>query len=153
LQRVVEGVDLVQRRDLDLVREQHVDVLLDQLEELGAVAVDAEAVRQCERDAVPSVVRDSCRQAECVLGFGLVPQVALEEQHLGATDELVVEIRRTELGGCAEERVERALGVGRHDDQAAAGRLAAIGRRRRAVVNSTPARGCRGRRPRRAGRH
>ena len=34
LQRVVELVDLVERRDLGLVGEQHVDVVLDQLEEL-----------------------------------------------------------------------------------------------------------------------
>ena len=59
MQRVVEGVDLVQRRDLDLVREQDVDVVLDQVEELAAVAVDAEAVGQRERDPVTGFVGDA----------------------------------------------------------------------------------------------
>ena len=43
LQRVVEVVDLVERRDLGFVGEQDVDLVLDELEELVAVPVDAEA--------------------------------------------------------------------------------------------------------------
>ena len=121
LQRVVELSDLVQRRDLDLVREQHVDVVLDELEELVAVPVDAEAVGQRERHPVARVVRGPHRAAEGILGVGLVPEVALEVEHLRARHERVVEIVGPELRRRTEVGVERALGVGGDDDEATAG--------------------------------
>ena len=58
LGRLVEVVDLVEHRDLVLVGEQHVDVGLDQLEELGAVALDAERIGERERDPAAGLARE-----------------------------------------------------------------------------------------------
>src|SRR5208282_2665654 len=44
LGRLLEMLGLVERADLVLVGEQHVDMALDQVEELGAVAPDAEGI-------------------------------------------------------------------------------------------------------------
>ena len=98
LQGVVERVDPVERRDLVLVREQDVDVVLEQVEELVAVALDAERVGEGERHAVAGVVRGAGGPAERVLGVGLVPEVALEEQHLRAGEEGGVELGRARAG-------------------------------------------------------
>ena len=51
LQRVVELLYLVERQDLVLVGEQDVDVLLDELEELGAIAAT-----QNESDSVKATL-------------------------------------------------------------------------------------------------
>jgi len=51
LERRVEVFDLVERADLGLVGEQHVDLVLDELQELVAVAVDAGPVREREGHA------------------------------------------------------------------------------------------------------
>jgi hypothetical protein len=55
LQRVVEGRGLVQGQDLSLVREQDVDVMLGQIQELVAEPRNTERVRQRQRhlDAGP----------------------------------------------------------------------------------------------------
>ena len=73
--------------------------------------------------------------AEGVLGVGFVPQVPLEVEHLGASDQRVVEVGGPEQRGRAEVGVERALSVGRHDDEAASGGHA-VGRRRGGEVHA-----------------
>ena len=88
---------------------------------------------QKESDSVnatrlPGVVRGARGATERVLRLGLVPEVPLEEQHLGARDELVVELGRSELRRCTEERVQRAFRVGRDDDEATPGGCAARSR-------------------------
>ena len=45
-------VALVERADLGFVREQHVDLVLDESQPLGPVAVDAERVGERERHLV-----------------------------------------------------------------------------------------------------
>src|SRR6266542_428997 len=85
---LLEAAELEQRDDLLLVGEQHVDRAVDQLHEGLAVAVDAERVRQGERDPLAELMRQRGRLAEGVLGAGAVPQVALEVDQLGARDQL-----------------------------------------------------------------
>ena len=97
LERVVELGDPIERGDLGLVGEQDVDVVLDEVEELVAVPLDAERVGQRERHTVSRVVRGARRLAERVLRLRLVPQVALEEEHLRACQQLVVELGGSEL--------------------------------------------------------
>ena len=125
LQRVVEMVHLVERGDLHLVGEEHIDLVVDELEELATVSVDAEAVRQRERDAVAGVVGNACRFTEGLAGGSLVPQVPLEVEHLGTRDEVVVDVVRAELGRRAEKRAHGAVGVGGDHHEAASGRRAA----------------------------
>jgi hypothetical protein len=60
-QRGVEIVDLVERADLGLVGEQDVDVVLEQLQERGAMPIDAERIGQRERDLASRAVGDSNR--------------------------------------------------------------------------------------------
>ena len=80
-ERVVEVVDLVERRDLGLVGEEDVDVGLDEVEELVAVALDAERVGQRERDpAGRRRARCAAAMRNASLRRGLVPEVALEVQ-------------------------------------------------------------------------
>src|SRR5262249_11698233 len=49
---------LVERADLDLVRKEYVDVIGDQLAEVGAVPLDAEGIRERETDLAAGGVRD-----------------------------------------------------------------------------------------------
>ena len=56
-QRLVERIDLVQRLDLGLVGEKDVDLVADQRPELLAIAVDAERVRQRDRNLASGGVR------------------------------------------------------------------------------------------------
>ena len=58
VQRLVEGVDLVEHRDLVLVREQDVDAALDQFEEIGAVPFDTEGIGERERNALVGSMGD-----------------------------------------------------------------------------------------------
>jgi hypothetical protein len=111
--------------DLGLVGEEHVDLGLDEAEELLAMAIDAERVGQRERDPVAGLVGEAGRQPVRLLGLGLVPEVSLEVEHLGTGDEVVVDVARAELRRRAEVGVHGALRVGRHDDEAATARLAA----------------------------
>ena len=46
LDRLLEPIGAVQAADLDLVGDQDVDMMRDQVGELGALAVDAERVRE-----------------------------------------------------------------------------------------------------------
>ena len=76
---------------------------------------------------VPGSLR---RVPEGLLRLRLIEQIALEVRHLRVGDELLGDILGPELGGCAEERVLGAFGIGRDDDQAAPGGKAVACRRR-----------------------
>ena len=82
---LVEVVGLVERRDLALIGEQDVHVVVHQFEEVGAVAVNAEGVRQRQGHGTAGVLGDSDGLAHGLLGTRRVPQVALEVQHGGVT--------------------------------------------------------------------
>jgi hypothetical protein len=66
--------------------------VLGQLEELGPVAVDAERVRQGERNLAPGSTGDVHALGQGGLGLGKVPQVALAEHDLGTGDERFVDV-------------------------------------------------------------
>ena len=119
-------VGLVERGDLRLVGEQDVDAGADQLQELGAVPVDAERIGEAERHLPPGLGRDLGRLAERRLGLGPVEQVALEIDDARGADQLGIDLAAAELRADAQEGVHGALAVGRHQDQAAPGRLAAL---------------------------
>src|SRR3984893_5472384 len=130
LQRVVEVVEVVQRADLLLVREQHLDGVLDEVEKLVTMAMNAEWVGEGERDPAARAVRNRGRLPERVLGRRLIEQVALEVGDLGPCDERLVDVVRLQVTGHAEKCAHRAFGVGSDDDVAAAGRTTAVGARR-----------------------
>ena len=69
-ERLLERVDLEERTDLRLVREHDVDVVLDQVQELGAEPVDAEAVGQGEGGAATGPVGEVEGSLERRLGGG-----------------------------------------------------------------------------------
>jgi nitrate/nitrite transport system ATP-binding protein len=75
--RLLEVVDLVQRADLGLVGEEDVDAVLDELEELEAVAVDAERVGERERHGGPRLAGGVHGDADRLLGHRCVPEVPL----------------------------------------------------------------------------
>ena len=135
--RLLERVGLVQRDDLGLVGEQDVDESRTSVEELGAVAVDAERIRQGERHLPPGLGRDLRRLPEGGLGLGPVEQVAFEIEDARGADELGVDFAAAELRAHAEKGVHGALAVRRDQDQAARSRLAAS--LRGGVVKVTPA--------------
>ncbi len=91
-------VGLVERGDLALVGEQDVDVGADQLEELGAVAVDAEPVGKGQRNWRPALPGDGGGLAESGLGLGPVEQVALEIDDGRLGDQICSHFALVELG-------------------------------------------------------
>ena len=119
--------------------------------EFGVVAVDAESVGQGQRDLAAGLVRDLGRGEEGGLRLRPVEQIAFQIGDLGRADQVrvdVVGIRASDA--CAQEGVHRTLRVGRDQDQAARGRLAAD---QAAWCRSRRRwRGCHGRRPRPADR-
>lgn len=126
---VLEGVRLIERGDLALVGEQDGDAGLDEVEELGAVAVDAEAVGEGEGDVAAGLAGDLGGLAEGGLGLRAVEQVALEVDDLGGGDGGPCHLAVVELGRAAEERVHGALAVGGDEDQRARRGGAAVGGR------------------------
>ena len=103
---------------------------LDEVHELRVVAVDAEAVGQRERDLAPGAVGGRGGLAEGFLGAGRVPQIAFQVGDLRVGDQRLVDVLRTQLHAGAEVGVHGALGVRRHQDQAARRRGAAMAGRR-----------------------
>ena len=85
------------------------------------VALDAEQVGQRQRHLAAGIVGEARGGPVGLLRLGPVEQVALEEGHLGAADQVGVDVGRAEAGRRPEVGVHRAVGVGRHDDQAAPG--------------------------------
>ena len=120
-QRRVEVAHLVERADLELVREEDVDVVLDQVEEGGAVPLHAERVGEGERHLASRLVRDRGRGAEGLLRLGGIEEVTLEVEDPAARDQARVHVRRPEPHRRSEEGAHGALGVRGHQDEAASG--------------------------------
>ena len=121
-ERRVEIAHLVERHRLVFVREEDIDVVRHQIAQLRPVAVDAEGVGEREADPPACRMGDSERLAESGLGRRRVPEIALHVEEAGAGDEVRVDVGRPELDAGAEKGRHRALGVRRHEDQAARGR-------------------------------
>ena len=129
--RVVEVVGLVEREQFVVVPEQQVDFVAHERPEVVAVTVDAEGIRQRERHEPAVTVRSLGGVPEGGLGIVAVVEVPLHVQHLAGGDGGDVDIGHAHQARGAEKRVHRALRIGRHDDDAAAGRDA-LGHRARA---------------------
>ena len=108
-----------QRQELGLVGEQHVDLTgLEQLQELGPPVVDAHDVGKAQGRLAPRAVGDAQRLAEgiaCTLG---VPE-PLGVGHVGCGDVVFAYVIGVQFVGGAQVRTHGAVGVGRHEDQAA----------------------------------
>src|SRR5437899_10841596 len=131
LQRGVEVAHLRERADLGLVGEQDVHVVLDEVEERGAMPVDAEGIRERQRDLPPGRVGEAGGHTKRVLGGRRVEEVALQIEDAPAGDEPRIDVAGAELRRRAETGAHRALRVRRHHDEAAAGGRPARRRRRR----------------------
>ena len=114
--------DLEERTDLGLVAQQHVDVVGDEFQEVASVAIDAEHVRQRQRDHGVTVVREVHDLADGLLGRGKIEEVALDVGDLGARDEALIDVRDAQLVRRAQVRRHRSLGVIGDEDVAASGR-------------------------------
>src|SRR5690606_25059407 len=100
------------------------DMLLDEAEEIMAVAVDAERVGEREGDAVPRVMRILRGGDEGGLGLRPVIEISLQVRYLRRGDQIAIDIFGFKLDAGAEKRVHRTLRIGRYQDQAAPGRRA-----------------------------
>ena len=117
----------VERHDLRLVREQDVHVAADEIQELRAVPLHAERIRECQCNLALGSLGDLGRLAEGRLGLRAVEQIALQVDDLRRRDELRVDLALVELRADTEERVHRPLAVRRDEDQRAGCGLAAGG--------------------------
>ncbi len=93
------------------------------------MALHAEQVRQREGDLAARVGGVLRGGPVRVLRLGPVEQVALQERHLGAADQLGVHVAGAEERRGAQVGVHGAVGVGRDHDQAAPGGRAIADRR------------------------
>ena len=109
-----------QRNRLFLVREQDVHPLRDQVQKGLPVPVHAERVGEGERDLAPGGAGGVGELHHCRLGRGRVPQIAFQigDGRLGRGG--FVDVRRLDLGSGAQHGEHAALGIGRHENQAAA---------------------------------
>ena len=127
LERGIEVVDLVQRADLGLVGEEHVDLVGDEITELLPVPVHTERVGQGERDLAVRAACGGRRLPDGVLRRRLVPEVSLEVGHRGAGDEGGVDVVGTDERRRPEVRALRALRVRCHHHEATARRRSGSG--------------------------
>ncbi len=119
-QRRVEGGGLVERFDLRLVGEDEIDRAgAHQIEELVAIAVDAERIRQRHGETALVPVGNSGGKADGVLGARRVPQIALEIGDAGRRDDVGVDILGAEFDAGAEIGVHRTLAVRGDEDHRA----------------------------------
>ena len=93
------------------------------------MAVDAEGIGQSEGNLGAGLLRKPRRLLEGVLGLVAVEQIALEIDDARRLDERGIDVGGSEMHARAEKRVHGALAVRRHEDEAARGGLAVVGRR------------------------
>ena len=73
-----------------LVGEHQVDrAVAHQFEEFAAIAVDAERIRQRQRDLAAGLMRDRGRLDEGVLGVLRIPEITLEIEHACGGGDLI----------------------------------------------------------------
>ena len=113
----VELRGLVQRADLGFVGEEDVDIAGDQVEELGSMAIHAEAVGEGEGHPRARRMRSTDGGADDVLGAGIVPEIALDVEHLRRCDERRIDVDGSQRGGDAEIGVHGALRVWGDEDE------------------------------------
>src|SRR5882757_3915048 len=107
---------------LGLVGEHQVDrALLHQIDKFVAIAIDAERIRQGQRDLAAGVVRDLRGLHEGLLGVLRIPEIAFEIDDLRACDIGRIDIAGHEVLRRAEIGVHGALAILRHQDVGAAG--------------------------------
>ena len=130
VERFVEVRRLVERQDLVSVGEHRVDdAAAHEVDELAAETVDAERIRQRQRDAAIGGAGDLAGLEERRLRRRPVPHVAFEIDDARRADQGLVDVVGRQMGAGAEKGVHRPLAVGRHVDEAAPGRRAIGGGR------------------------
>jgi len=87
-----------------------------QVEELAAITIDAEAVRQGHRNFAAGLVRMLGGQPYRLLSAWRVPEIALEIGHLCACRLVGFHVLRSKLDAGAEIGVHRAFAIRRHED-------------------------------------
>ena len=123
LEAGLEALGLVQRQQLGLVGEEHIDVaVVEELQELGAPPVDTYRVGETQGGLAPSFVGHAHGLAEGVLGTRRVPQETLHVRDIGPGHHVLADIVGRQLVGRPQIGPHGALGVGRDQDQATARR-------------------------------
>ena len=124
-QRIERGVEvggLVQAVQFTLVGENEIDRAgSDEIEEFRAITVDAERIRQGQRDVALGVVRNLRRLEEGLLRVRRIPEITLEIDDLSGGNGSGVDIVRMQVLSGAEIGVHGALAVGRDQHIAARG--------------------------------
>ncbi len=122
--RGFEVLGFVERAEFVLVREENVDLVLDERTEVVAMAVDAEAVGQRERHLPPGAMGDARGVTKGLLRVVAIEEIALHVEHPSGGDHTLVDVDRPQVGRHSEIGVHRPLSIGCHDDDAAPGRNA-----------------------------
>ena len=95
-----------------MVGENNIDVTFDQMLERSAMPVDAERVRQRQRDPSVRRVRQLRRLDERLLGFVAVEQISFQIGDLRAADRLGIDVVRAQHDADAKIRLHGAVGIG-----------------------------------------
>ena len=130
-ERGVEIGGLVQALQLALVGEDEIDRAgAHQVEELVAIAVDAERIRERQRDDAAGAMRDLGRLAERVLRVRRIPQIAFQIDDAGGRD---LRLRRGRRARGSAPRPDRCSWCARRPASPARSSARSKGRRSRAV--------------------
>src|SRR5262245_37599275 len=98
LDRGIEVGSLIEAVELALVSEHDVnEIFADQVKKLGAIAIDAECVRQRERNAAPGLVGDTRSLDESLFGLRRIPKIAFEISNCSARHLSFVDIGRPQV--------------------------------------------------------
>src|SRR5690554_2196825 len=125
--RLFKARGLIERGDLGLIREEDIDMSVDEIEEALSMALDAKGIGEGEGDLAPMIMSELGGAKEGSLCFGAIPKIALKIGDARFADEVFIDLFLAELGARAEEGVHRALCVARHKDDRARGWKAARG--------------------------
>src|SRR5262249_29088529 len=105
-QRIERGVEvgrLVHAVQFAFVGDNEADRdRADEVEESWAITVDAERIRQGQRDVAVGVVRNLRRLEEGLLGLRRIPEVTLEIDDLSGRNGIGVDVVRVQVLGGAE---------------------------------------------------
>ena len=124
---VVEVIGLEQRVGLVFISHDDIDAVADELHERTLVPLDAERIRQRQRDGRAVRTGDVYRLAGERRSLFDVPDIALEQHDFGLSDRAVCDIGKPELGAGAQVGVHRALSVFGNQHKTASGRGAVLG--------------------------
>ena len=128
-QRGLEILGLIKRAPFMDVADDVIHLVLDQTAEIGAVAVDAERVRQRDPGLAAALVGRARGLEEGLLALVLVEEIALEEQVFGLASDIFGHILGAQIGRDAQIGVHRPFAIRRDKDHRARGRQVGLGHR------------------------